>query len=297
MSETILEGYKIYLINEKNLSKNSLDAYIRDVSMFEKYLKENKVNKLMETDKTLIIRYLMSLHKDGRASSTISRNLASIRCFFQYLLNNNFINEDPTLNLKSPKTEKKLPVILSEEELNTLLLQPDISNFKGSRDKAMLELLYATGIKVSEIISINIGDIEFELGILKIVEPNDIRIVPIGDLAMKALNHYLDNYRKENTNINLLKEPLFVNFSNKALTRQGVWKIIKSYGKKAGIKKVITPHTFRHSFAVHLINNGANIETVQELLGHSDVSTTQIYNFAKEDREMREIYKETHPRA
>ncbi|HZK33535.1 MAG TPA: site-specific tyrosine recombinase/integron integrase [Tissierellaceae bacterium] len=296
MSETIVGEYKKYLITEKNFSENSLDAYIRDVSKFEEYLQENKINKLIKTDKTIVIRYLMSLHNDGRATSTISRNLASIRCFFQYLLNNNLIKEDPTLNLKSPKTEKKLPVILTEDELNILLSQPDTENFKGSRDKAMLELLYATGLKVSEIISTNIGDVEFELGILKIREGSgNIRVVPIGDLAIKALNHYINNFRSINTKS--LNESLFVNFSNKALTRQGVWKIIKTYGKKAGINKVITPHTFRHSFAVHLIENGANIETVKELLGHSDISTTQIYNFATEHEEMREVYKKSHPRA
>lgn len=296
MSEIILGEYIKYLKNEKNLSDNSLDAYIRDISKFKEYLEDNAIKEFIHTDKTHMIRYLMSLHKDGKATSTISRNLASIRCFFQYLLNNNLIKEDPTLNLKSPKTEKKFPVILSTNELDLLLEQPDTKNFKGSRDKAMLELLYATGLKVSEIISINIEDIDFELGIVRIEESKDNnRIVPIGGMAIRALKEYLNNFRIEQTKS--LKEPLFVNFSNKGLTRQGVWKIIKSYGKKAGINKLITPHTFRHSFAVHLIENGANIETVKELLGHSDISTTQIYNFSEEELEMREVYRKSHPRA
>lgn len=296
MSEIIRKEYIRYLKNEKNLSDNSLDAYIRDLSKFEEYLNENEMDDLIKTDKTIVIRYLMSLYKDGRATSTISRNLASIRCFFLYLLNNNFIKEDPTLNLKSPKAEKKLPVVLSINELEKLLSQPDIKNFKGSRDKAMLELLYATGLKVSEIIAISIEDIEFELGIIKVKENHEnIRIIPIGKPALNALNHYIESYR--NSNIVLLKDPLFVNFRNKALTRQGVWKIIKAYGDEAGINKTITPHTFRHSFAVHLIENGANIGTVKELLGHSDISTTQVYNFTREDLETREVYRKLHPRA
>ena len=296
MSEIIVEKYVRYLKNEKNLSVNSLDAYTRDVSKFKEYLQENGINEFIKTDKTIIIKYLMSLHKEGRASSTISRNLASIRCFFQYLLNNNLVKEDPTLNLKSPKAEKKFPVILSKAELDLLLLQVNTENFKGSRDKAMLELLYASGLRVSEIISINIGDIDFESGIINIRENNgNIREIPVGNTAIKALNDYIENYRPIDSDS--LNEVLFVNFRNKALTRQGVWKIIKIYANKAGIKKVITPQTLRHSCAVHLIENGANIESVKELLGHSDISTTQIYNFAAEDITLREVYRKSHPRA
>lgn len=296
MSEKIIEEYLEYIKNEKKLTKNTLDAYVRDIYRFKEYLVENKITEYNETNKTLIITYLMSLQKSGKATSTISRNLASIRCFFQYLLNNNMIKEDPTLNLKSPKSEKKLPSILTEEEITILLSQPNVNSFKGARDKAMLELLYATGLKVSEIISIDVEDIEIELGILRIKENRDnIRVVPVGELAIKSLAHYIENYRS--IDIQSSKNPLFLNYSNKALTRQGVWKIIKGYAKKAGINKTITPHTFRHSFAVHLIENGANIKTVQKILGHSDISTTQIYNFVADNRELREVYKKSHPRA
>lgn len=296
MSENTIEEYLEYMKNEKNLSKNTLDAYIRDIHKFKEYLLENKVNEYSKTNKTIIIRYLMKLHKSGRATSTISRNLASIRCFFQYLLNKNLIKEDPTLNLKSPKAEKKLPAILTKEELDLILAQPNIDSFKGSRDKAMLELLYATGLKVSEIILINIEDIDLELGILKVREDKDnFRVVPVGKLAIEALIHYINNYLP--VDIEKTKQPLFLNYRNKALTRQGIWKIIKAYTKKAGISKTITPHTFRHSFAVHLIENGADIKTVQQILGHSDISTTQIYNFATDHVEMREVYKKSHPRA
>ena len=296
MSEKIEDGYIEYIKTEKHLSENTLDAYISDVSRFKEYLLENKMKEYIETDKTIVIKYLMSLHKAGRASSTISRQLASIRCFYQYLLNQNLIKEDPTLNLKSPKSEKKLPTILTKDELENLLSQPDVNSFKGSRDKAMLELLYATGLKVSEIISINIEDFELELGILKISENNDnIRVIPVGELAIDSLIHYIKNYRP--IDIETLNEPLFLNHRKKALTRQGVWKIIKDYTNKAGIDKVITPHTFRHSFAVHLIENGADIKSVQEMLGHSDISTTQMYNFDGEHGEVRQVYKKAHPRA
>lgn len=299
MSEKILEEYLEYIKNEKNLSRNTLKAYIRDIKKFNEYLLENNIHKYIKTDKTLVIRYLMSLEKSGNASSTISRNLASIRCFFQYLLNKNMIKEDPTLNLKSPKSEKKLPPILTKEELNLLLEEPDINSFKGSRDKAMLELLYATGLKVSEIIAINIGDLELDFSILKIKEnksnKENIRVVPIGRMAIDALRHYIKNYRHLNSDGN--NQVLFLNFSGKALTRQGVWKIVKDYTKKVGIDKNITPQTFRHSFAVHLIENGADIKTLQEILGHSDIATTQIYNFVANQREMRQVYESTHPRA
>lgn len=294
MSEKLIEEYLEYMKNEKNLSNNTLDAYIRDVHKFKEYLFENKVNEYCKTDKTIIIRYLMNLHKSGLATSTISRNLASVRCFFQYLVNKNLIKEDPTLNLKSPKAAKRLPAILTKEELDLLLAQPNTDSFKGARDKAMLELLYATGLKVSEIILINIEDIDLELGILKVREDKDnIRVIPVGKPAIKALIHYINNYLP----VDMETTPLFLNYRKKALTRQGIWKIIKAYTKNAGINKTITPHTFRHSFAVHLIENGADIKTVQKILGHSDISTTQIYNFSTEHLEMREVYKKSHPRA
>lgn len=299
MSEKIIEEYREYIKNEKNLSKNTLKAYIRDIKRFKDYLSENEIQEFIKTDKTIIIKYLMSLQKEGNATSTISRKLASIRCFFQYLLNRGMIKEDPTLNLKSPKLEKKLPSILTEKELNLLLDEPNTNTFKGARDKAMLELLYATGLKVSEIIAINIEDIELELGILKINKnrnnKENTRVVPVGSMAINALNHYINNHRPMNLKTN--NQYLFLNYSRKALTRQGVWKIIKEYTKKVGINKNITPHTFRHSFAVHLIKNGADIKTVQEILGHSEIATTQIYNFVADHKEVGEVYKNSHPRA
>lgn len=296
MSEKIVMEYINYLRDEKGLTENTLEAYIRDVGSFKNYMKDNNIEKLGDANKTIVITYLMDLQKKGRATSTISRNLASIRSFFQYLLNHNIIQEDPTLNLKPPKIEKKIPDILTEKEVSLLLNQPNNHNFKGSRDKAMLELLYATGLKVSEIVSLNIESINLDLEIVSIKETfNANRVVPIGKIAIESLVHYLENFRDEYEDLS--NEPLFINYSGNRLTRQGFWKILKHYTEMTNINKVITPHTIRHSFAVHLIENGADLKTVQEMLGHSDLSTTQIYSFASEDKSLRQVYKNSHPRA
>lgn len=293
--DKIMNDYLDYMKNEKKLTNNTLDAYVRDIIQFKEYLIEKETVEYIQTTKTTIITYLTNLQRSGRATSTISRNLASIRCFFQYLLNKNIIEEDPTLNLKSPKCEKKIPSVLTEDEVVLLLSQPKQDSFKGSRDKAMLELLYATGLRVSQIISIDISDIDLELGILKIREEENLRFIPIGEMAIKALKFYLDNYRPDYED--LIESPIFINYRGKRLTRQGFWKIIKAYTEETNINKKITPNTLRHSFAVHLIQNGANMKTVQEILGHSDLSTTQIYNFATDNKKLREIYKKSHPRA
>lgn len=296
MSEKIMIDYLDYMKFEKKLRSNTLEAYVRDINQFREYLLENEIKEYKKTNKTIVITYLMSLEKNGSASSTISRKLAALRCFYQYLLNNNLIKEDPTSNLKSLKTEKKVPSILTVDEINKLLSQPKSNSFKGSRDKAMLELLYATGLRVSEIISINVEDVDLDLSLLTVKEnDNNERIIPIGSMAMDALTSYINNFISKEDNKD--ESPLFVNYSGNRLTRQGFWKIIKQYANKANIDKTITPHTLRHSLAVHLIENGADMKTVQELLGHSDISTTQIYSFASNDEELRKVYKKSHPRA
>lgn len=297
MSKSILEKYIDYINNEKGLASNTLEAYIRDIIQFKDYLIENNIEDSTQVNKTVIITYLMYLQKVGKATSTISRNLASIRCFYQYLLNNNMINEDPTHNLRSPKSERKLPNILTKDEVDILLSQPCGNNFKGARDKAMLELLYATGIRVSEIIDLNMDNLNLELGYLALDDHNEPgRVIPVGSVALQYMNLYVNRYREE-----VLKgkeeKALFLNYYGKRLTRQGFWKIIKEYTKKSNIDKKITPHTLRHSFAVHLLQNGADIKTVQEMLGHSDISTTQIYSFAMDNKELKDVYQKTHPRA
>ncbi len=293
--DKIMDGYIDYMKNEKKLRDNTLDAYVRDILKFKDHVIKKEDEDYINTNKTTIITYLTSLQRTGKSTSTISRNLASIRCFFQYLLNNQLIDEDPTLNLKTPKSERKIPEILTEEEIDLLLSQPKVDNAKGARDKAMLELLYATGLKASEMTSINIGDIDLELGILQIRENKNNRFIPVGDLAIETLNFYLQKYRMDC--IDQSDRPLFTNYRGNRLTRQGFWKIIKEYTISTNINKKITPNTLRHSFAVHLIENGANIKLVQEMLGHSDLSTTQAYNIPSEDENLREVYKKLHSRA
>lgn len=294
--EASIEKFILYLKNERELSKNTLESYNRDLRQFKNYLKKEKEIELIDVSKTIIITYLMHLQRKGRAASTISRNLASIRAFYQYLLNENIVSKDPTVNLQSPKQEKKIPSILTPKEVEILLDQPDIKTDKGLRDRAMLELLYAAGIRVSELISLNMEDVNINTGyIVCSRDTSNERIIPIGQMAVKILKTYIEDHRKS-----LVKEKdenaLFVNYHGRRLTRQGFWKIIKYYTKKANINKKITPHTLRHSFAAHLIQNGADLKSVQEMLGHSDISTTQIYTQIANNR-IKDVYKKAHPRA
>ncbi|NLC68081.1 MAG: site-specific tyrosine recombinase XerD [Clostridiaceae bacterium] len=293
--EGLIGKYVNYLEERKHLAFNTLQSYKRDIEQYIMYLHELSHNNIANTNKNTIINYLLYLQKKGRATSTISRNLASIRSFYQYLSKNKIIENDPTVELESPKVEKKLPQILSTQEVELLLEQPKCTDFKGYRDKAMLELLYATGIRVSELINLNISDINFDVGFVKCNKGNKERIIPIGSLALKALQNYTSKARK-NMVKNNDEKALFVNVNGTRLTRQGFWKIIKQYKNQARIGKEITPHTLRHSFAAHLLENGADLRSIQEMLGHSDISSTQIYAQIARNR-IKEVYKKTHPRA
>lgn len=295
--EDIVAEFLNYIQNEKELAKNTLEAYLRDIKQFNEYLKSYSSLDILQVNKTIILTYLMYLQKNGKSTSTISRNLASLRSLYQYLLNKGLVKEDPTQNLHSPKQERKIPNILTTEEVDLLLSQPKVSDFKGARDKAMLELLYATGIRVSELISLDIDDINFEIGYILLEKgSSNERIVPVGEIALKYMGIYIEQFRETVIN-NKDEKSLFVNCHGGRLTRQGFWKIVKYYTKKSNINKTITPHTLRHSFAVHLLQNGADLRSVQEMLGHSDISTTQIYSIAAGDVQLREVYKKTHPRA
>ena len=294
MEELVLK-FLNFLEKDKRLSLNTLQSYRRDIEQFITYLSEMKVNNIATTNKTTVIAYLLHLQKKGRATSTISRNLASIRSFYQYLTKNLIISQDPTEELESPKVEKKLPQILSTKEVELLLDQPKCDDLKGFRDKAMLELLYATGIRVSELICLNISDINLEMGFIRCNKGTRERMIPVGSISITALNEYLAKSRS------LLiqrsdEKALFVNVNGKRLTRQGFWKIIKLYKNQAKINKDITPHTLRHSFAAHLLENGADLRSIQEMLGHSDISSTQVYAQIAKNR-IKEVYKKTHPRA
>lgn len=293
--EVQVENFINFLERDKRLSLNTLQSYKRDIEQYTTYLKEINANNIAATNKTTVIAYLLHLQKKGRATSTISRNLASIRSFYQFLHKNKIIELDPTSELESPKVEKKLPQILSTQEVELLLDQPKCLDLKGIRDKAMLELLYATGIRVSELISLNLTDINLELGFIKCNKGTRERSIPIGSISVAAVHEYLlksRNFLIQDIN----EEALFVNVNGKRLTRQGFWKIIKHYKNQANINKDITPHTLRHSFAAHLLENGADLRSIQEMLGHSDISSTQIYAQIAKNK-IKEIYKKTHPRA
>ncbi|MFT9495578.1 site-specific tyrosine recombinase XerD [Anaerosolibacter sp.] len=292
----LLGAFIDYLANVKELSRNTLDSYKRDISQYISFLDERNIDDIRYTNKTTIITYLLYMQKNGKATSTISRNLASIRSFYQFLVNEKYIDRDPTINLESPKSEKKLPSVLTLNEVELLLTQPNEGNEKGIRDKAMLELLYATGIRVSELVSLNYCDLNLDMGYIKCKNSGTKeRIIPIGSMARKAVERFIKECR-----FSLVRDEseqaLFVNYHGTRLTRQGFWKIIKMYTQKAKIGKKITPHTLRHSFATHLLQNGADLRSVQEMLGHSDISTTQIYTQITKNK-IKEVYNKTHPRA
>ena len=293
--EAHVEPFINFLERDKRLSLNTLQSYKRDIDQYIMYLHSINVTTITNTNKTTVIAYLLNLQKKGRATSTISRNLASIRSFYQYLYKNKTIDIDPTLELESPKVEKKLPQILSTQEVELLLEQPKCLDLKGIRDKAMLELLYATGIRVSELISLNLNDINLELGYLTCNKGSRERTIPIGTISIAAVNEYVTKSRKLLLQ-DIDDEALFVNINGRRLTRQGFWKIIKHYKNQANINKDITSHTLRHSFAAHLLENGADLRSIQEMLGHSDISSTQIYAQMAKNK-IKEVYKKTHPRA
>ena len=283
-----------FLENDKKLSSNTLQSYKRDIIQFQEYLDNERLNysKLGQQE---IKEYIEYLKKIGKKTSTISRNLASIRSFYQFELRSKKVKKDPTEGMQSPKIEKKAPSILSSAEVELLLEQPSDVDLKGIRDKAMLEFAYATGMRVTEIISLNIGDVNFENAYVVCSTGSKKRNIPLGNLSLKALEEYVKNARP----IMIKKETekaLFVNVNGKRLTRQGFWKIVKYYKEQANISKDITPHVLRHSFATHLLQNGADLKSIQVMLGHSDISSTQVYMKFQDDN-LKNIYKKAHPRA
>ncbi len=289
-------GFIEHLAVERGLSKNTLESYQRDLFTFERYLNETYQEQLLGTTRTHLVHYLSWLQKSGRANSTISRNLASLRSFFHYLLQMEILAADPTLHVDTPKIEKRLPKVLSINEVERLLAVPDTGTAAGRRDKAMLELLYATGIRVTELVSIHVPDVNLSAGFLKCMgKGSKERIIPIGEVAQESLREYLEGGRTQ-----LLKDrptdALFLNHLGKGMSRQGFWKILKKHARAAGIVKDITPHTLRHSFATHLLERGADLRAVQEMLGHADISTTQIYTHVTRSR-LKEVYVTAHPRA
>ena len=283
-----------FLEDGKKLSANTLQSYKRDLTQFESYLNQNRknYNKLKTED---IKDYIQYLHENGKKASTISRCLASIRSFYQFELKNRKVKVDPTDGIQSPKIEKRVPSVLTSKEVELLLEQPKNVDLKGIRDKAMLEFAYATGMRVTEIISLDVEDINLEDGYVICRTGEKQRTIPLGTMSLKALKEYMANAR-EYLIKNEDEKALFVNINGKRLTRQGFWKIIKYYKEQAHITKDITPHVLRHSFATHLLQNGADLKAIQSMLGHSDISSTQVYmQFQNEG--IKNVYRKAHPRA
>lgn len=290
-----IDSYILFLKTEKNSSPNTIDAYIRDLGNFKFFIDKASVSSFDELDSGLLENYKDFLTKKGLSSSSISRNFSALRSLFQYFVSVGIITDNPARTIKNEKTIKKDPQILSNKEIELLLSQPSLNDIKGIRDKAMLEVLYATGIKVSELTSLNIDDINLKMQFIRCYNGDKERYIPLYPLAVKALNNYLDMSRKLLI-INKDEQALFVNISGDRITRQGFWKILKGYAESAKIAKQITPHTLRHSFAAHLLENGADIHDIQEILGHSDISSTQRYaQLLKEKVNLN--YIKFHPRA
>ena len=292
---TYVDEYTSFMTNVRHKSMNTVESYKRDVTQYITYLNESGIKDATLATKTTVLSYLLSLQKKGKATSTVSRTLASLRSFYLFMMQNGRVTSNPTSNLEAPHVEKKTPQILAGDEVERLLEQPDTSDNKGIRDKAMLELLYATGIRVSELINLDITDINIPMSFIRCRGGRKERIIPMGNKAKEAMDNYINNARDY-----ILKDEnetaLFVNCNGMRLSRQGFWKLIKHYRSEAGIQAEITPHTLRHSFAAHLLENGADLHSIQEMMGHADISSTQVYSRVVNSK-IKDVYAKAHPRA
>lgn len=294
MIEREIQEFISYLHNVKKTSNNTELSYKRDLTKVCHFLEQRSITRVEDVSEKDLRDYMKNLEEQNFAAATVSRNVASIKAFFQYLKENGKVGTDVSAGLHAPKIEKKLPEILSMDEVAALLDQADGPSPKEIRDKAMLELLYATGIRVTELISLKTSDVNLSMNFIMCKDAHKERMIPFGSKAHDALERYLGPVRDEMVE-DKSSDILFANCSGKPMSRQGFWKLIKYYAKKAGITADITPHTLRHSFAAHLVENGADLRSVQEMLGHSDISTTQIYANLNHNR-IREVYAKAHPR-
>jgi integrase/recombinase XerD len=286
-----IEIYKSYL-NSKNLSANTVSSYIYDINSFHEYLSEGYGLELNNTRKAQILTYLVNLQKQGKSSSTISRTISALKNFFEFMKKEKLIEDNPAISIHSPKQIKKIPAVLSEEEVNLLMKQPEIATFKGSRDSAILELLYSSGIKVTELIRIKISNVNLNAGIINIEGVKE-RIVPLSQYANNAISDYIKNFRLKRCKED--NEFLFVNISGDPISRQGIWKILKFYEKQMNLNKELSPQILRNSFAVHLLSHGADLGTVQELMGLTSFAAAQNYLNSVEFKSL-EVFKKTFPR-
>ena len=290
-----IELFEKYLREEKKASDNTLSSYMRDINQLASYLSINTKNDICSATEDTINDYIEHLRNSGKSIATVSRSIASIKCMYTYFCIKRVIDRNPSLRLVPDKNTQKLPEIMSNEEVELLLSQPECVDAKGYRDKAMLELLYATGMRVTELIELNIKDINIPAGVIRCSGKGKERYVPMYPAAIVAMSDYVTLVRPQMI-ANSDEQALFVNVSGERMSRQGFWKIIKFYAKKAKIEKDITPHTLRHSFAAHLLENGADIHAIQEMMGHADISSTQMYS-ALVKKQLKDVYNKAHPKA
>ena len=288
-------AYENYLTKVKQASSNTVASYLRDVRQFADWLEDSEGKTVVDATQLNISDFLSHLEQMGRSGSTLSRTLASLKNFYVYLVSNGFVERTPVLDIHVDRGEKKLPEILTGREIELLLAQPVCVDAKGFRDKAMLEVMYATGIRVSELMELDIDDVNLDLGIIKCAGTKKTRAIPLYPGALRALNIYLRDIRGGLVS-SVDERALFVNITGARMSRQGFWKILKQYQTSAHIEKDITPHTLRHSFAVHLLENGADLGSLQELLGHSDISSTQVYT-QMINQKLKSVYEKCHPKA
>ena len=291
----LISAYENYLTKVKQASANTVASYMRDIRQFSIWLEDQQGINVADAQQLHIGGYMDHLQQEGRSGSTLSRNIASLKNFYSYLVSSGFIEENPVTEIHVERGEKKLPQILTSREIELLLAQPSGADAKGIRDKAMLEVMYATGIRVSELIGLDVDDVNLEVGLIRCADAKKSRSIPLYPAALRALRTYLREVR--HTMVADPKEKaLFVNVSGVRMSRQGFWKILKFYQGTAHITKEITPHTLRHSFAVHLLENGADLDSLQELMGHSDISSTQMYT-QMVNRKLKSVYEKCHPKA
>ena len=291
----LITAYENYLTKVKQASNNTVCSYLRDVRQFSDWLRASEQTDVVDATQVNISSYLSHLEQEGRSAATVSRSLASLKNFYSYVISAGFLENNPTVQIHVDRGEKKLPQILTGREIELLLAQPAAVDAKGIRDKAMLEVLYATGIRVTELIELDVDDVNLDLGIIKCSGAKRSRAIPLYPGALKALKMYLMDARRS-----MIASPdetaLFVNVGGMRMSRQGFWKLLKHYQATAHIEKEITPHTLRHSCAVHLLENGADLGSVQELMGHSDISSTQMYTHMV-NQKLRSVYDKCHPKA
>ena len=291
----LIRAYENYLSKVKQASANTIASYMRDIRQFADWLNACGVANVVDASQLNISKFLSYLEEEGRSAATVSRNLASLKNFYSYVVSTGFLEKTPVVDIHVERGEKKLPQILNSREIELLLAQPVCVDAKGYRDKAMLEVMYATGIRVTELIDLDVDDVNLELGIIKCSSARKSRAIPLYPAALKALTNYLKDIRSS-----MLATPdepaLFVNVNGQRMSRQGFWKILKHYQSTARIEKEITPHTLRHSFAVHLLENGADLGSLQELMGHSDISSTQLYTHMV-NQKLKSVYEKCHPKA